>query len=118
MRHPSAVPRGYTRRRLGGRQPLWGTGVTSLMDVTLNPVFWRARSADSRPGPGPLTKTSTLFIPASTAFLAASSAATCAAKGVLFREPLNPSTPALDQATVLPMLSVMVTIVLLNVDWM
>ena len=29
-----------TLRRLGGRQPLWGTGVTSLMPVTSMPVFW------------------------------------------------------------------------------
>ena len=55
-----------------------------------------ARSADSRPEPGPLTKTSTLFIPLSTAFFRASSAATLAAKGVLFLEPLNPCTPVLD----------------------
>jgi hypothetical protein len=60
--------------------------------------------------------TTTLFMPASMAFLAASSAATWAAKGVLLRDPLKPSTPALDHATVLPVLSVMVTMVLLNVD--
>ena len=61
-----------------------------------------ARSADSRPDPGPLTKTSILFIPLSTAFFKASSAATLAANGVLLREPLKPCTPVLDQAIVLP----------------
>src|SRR5690606_18083320 len=30
----------YILRRLGGRQPLWGTGVTSLMPVTSMPTFW------------------------------------------------------------------------------
>ena len=44
-----------TRRRLGGRQPLWGTGVTSLMPATIRPVAWSARMAASRPVPGPLT---------------------------------------------------------------
>src|ERR1700722_13333287 len=88
------------------------------MSVTLNPTAWRARSALSRPAPGPFTKTATERIPCSMAFRAASSAASCAAKGVLLREPLNPRDPALDQATVFPFTSVMVTTVLLNVDWM
>src|SRR3990172_7712038 len=51
------------------------------------------------------------------AFWAALSAAICAANGVLFREPLNPTEPALAQATTLPTVSVIVTIVLLNVAW-
>ena len=37
---------------------------------------------------------------------------------MLLRDPLNPREPALDHATVLPFTSVMVTTVLLNVDWM
>ena len=45
-----------------------------------------------------------------------SSAAICAANGVLLREPLNPSPPADAQAMVLPLESVIVTIVLLNVE--
>ena len=49
------------------------------------------------------------------AFLAASSAASWAAKGVLFLDPLKPLLPALHQATVFPEGSVMVMIVLLNV---
>jgi hypothetical protein len=51
-------------------------------------------------------------------FRAASSAARCAAKAVDFREPLNPTVPALPQAITLPLGSVSVTIVLLNVDCM
>src|SRR5258708_2263237 len=54
-------------------------------------------------------------MPCSFCFLAAFSAATCAAYGVDLREPLNPIVPADDQAIVLPCASVMVIIVLLNV---
>src|ERR1019366_6833002 len=107
-----------TRRRLGGRHPLCGTGVTSRIRVTLKPTPWSARRALSRPAPGPFTKTATERTPCSIALRAASSAASCAAKGVLLREPLKPREPALDQATVFPFTSVMVTTVLLNVDWM
>src|SRR5581483_9002444 len=57
-------------------------------------------------------------IPWSIAFLAASSAASCAANGVDLREPLKPRTPADDHETTFPETSVIVTIVLLNVDWM
>src|SRR5215467_5254075 len=53
-------------------------------------------------------------MPCSIALCAASSAASCAAKGVDLREPLNPFTPADDQATTLPETSVIVTMVLLN----
>ena len=55
--------RAYTRRRLGGLHPLWGMGVTSLMLRTSNPAVASARMADSRPAPGPFTRTSTLRIP-------------------------------------------------------
>ena len=55
-------------------------------------------------------------MPCSIALRAASSAASWAANGVLLREPLKPREPALDQATVLPFTSVIVTTVLLNVD--
>src|SRR5439155_1551338 len=57
-------------------------------------------------------------MPCSIALRAASSAASCAANGVDLREPLKPREPALDHATVLPFTSVMLTTVLLNVDWM
>src|SRR5580765_7047322 len=71
--------------------------------------------AASRPEPGPRTNTSTCLRPSSMALRAAFSAAVCAAKGVLLREPLKPALPALDHDTTLPILSVSVTIVLLNV---
>src|SRR5512134_3343762 len=57
-------------------------------------------------------------MPCSCAFFAASSAASCAANGVDLREPLKPRTPADDHATTFPETSVIVTMVLLNVDWM
>src|SRR5699024_1641784 len=53
--HNSVSSFNQTRRRLGGRQPLWGMGVTSLIIVTSRPVACSARIADSRPAPGPLT---------------------------------------------------------------
>jgi hypothetical protein len=55
-------------------------------------------------------------MPFSTAFLAAFSAAICAANGVLFLDPLNPMDPAVAQLTAFPAGSVMVIIVLLKVD--
>jgi hypothetical protein len=55
------------------------------------------------------------LMPLSIAFLAASSAAVCAAKGVLFLDPLNPLAPALDHEMTFPFTSVIVTIVLLKV---
>src|SRR6201988_308374 len=54
-------------------------------------------------------------MPCSEAFLAASSAAICAAYGVDLREPLKPMVPADDHAIVLPCASVMVIMVLLKV---
>src|SRR5262245_11178280 len=103
-----------TRRRFGGRQPLCGIGVTSRIDVTVRPTACKALSADSRPEPGPLTSTSSVRMPCSDAFLAASSAATCAAYGVDLRDPLNPIVPADDHAIALPCASVMVIMVLLK----
>lgn len=92
-------------------------GVTSLKLVTSRPAALSALMDDSRPAPGPLTLTSTRFTPFSSAFLAHVSAACWAANGVLLREPENPREPALDQHIVLPLASVIVTIVLLNVVW-
>src|ERR1700744_3116334 len=80
----------------------------------VKPDACKARSADSRPEPGPATSTSRVRLPASCAFCETSSAATCAAYGVDLREPLNPIVPADDQAMVLPCASVMVMVVLLN----
>jgi hypothetical protein len=55
-------------------------------------------------------------MPNSFAALPAFSAAICAAKGVLFLDPLKPEPPEVAQQTVLPCLSVIVTIVLLKED--
>src|SRR4051794_6034945 len=105
---------GYTLRRLRGRQPLCAWGVTSLTPVTSRPAAWRERIAVSRPEPGPFTKTSTFCMPCSMPLRAAASAVTCAAKGVLLREPLKPAPPADSHAITLPSRSVSATIVLLN----
>src|SRR5690349_3078363 len=107
-----------TLRRLGGRQPLCGIGVTSLMPRTSMPVFWIERIAVSRPEPGPFTTTSTRRTPCSIARRAAVSAASWAANGVLLREPLKPTLPDDAHASTLPCWSEIVTIVLLNDDLM
>src|SRR5260370_39683136 len=92
----------YTLRFLGGRHPLCGMGVPSLMARTSIPAVLNARTADSRPEPGPDTRTSTTRSPLSLALLAAVMAACWAAKGVPLRDPRKPSEPALDQEIVLP----------------
>src|ERR1017187_9852050 len=99
---PIAAQAAYTLRFLGGRHPLCGMGVTSLMARTSIPAVLNARTADSRPEPGPETRTSTTRSPLSLALLAAVMAACWAAKGVPLREPRKPSEPALDQEIVLP----------------
>src|SRR3954447_2309452 len=104
-----------TLRRFGGRQPLCGVGVTSLIVPTSRPTACSERIAVSRPEPGPLTKTSTLRMPCSCARRAAASAAICAANGVDLREPLKPTWPADAHEITAPVGSVMETIVLLNV---
>src|SRR6478752_6587179 len=107
--------RDQTRRRLGGRTPLCGVGVTSLIAPTSRPVAVSERIAVSRPEPGPLTKTSTLRMPCSMARRAAASAAIWAANGVDLREPLKPTWPAEAHAITAPVGSVIEMIVLLNV---
>src|SRR3989338_8425409 len=99
------------RRRLGGRQPLCGTGVISVMLEIFMPRALRARTADSRPGPGPLMRTSRFLTPHSWAALPAASAATWAANGVDLREPLKPAPPDVAHANALPWRSVMVMMV-------
>src|SRR6516165_1555829 len=79
-----------TRRRLGGRQPLCGSGVTSSIALIINPADCRPVMALSRPEPGPLTRTSISLTPNLRALSAQVSAARCAAKGVLLRLPLKP----------------------------
>src|SRR3982751_6071603 len=86
----------------------------SEMLVILRPQEFSARTADSRPGPGPPTRTSTFFTPCSCAALPAFSAATCAANGVDLREPRKPQPPDVAQESVFPWRSVIVMIVLLN----
>src|SRR3972149_2294320 len=93
-------------------------GVTSLIMVMPNPAACKDRSAASLPAPGPFMKTSTFLTPYSIAFLTAVEAATCAAKGVPFLEPLKPWLPALAHASTFPERSVMLIIVLLNVALM
>src|SRR5882762_8400138 len=87
------------------------------MDLISTPAACRARMADSRPEPGPLTRMSRERRPESLATVAAVEAACWAAKGVPLRDPLKPRVPALDQVTTLPSRSVMVTWVLLKEAW-
>ena len=51
------------RRRFCGRQPLCGTGVTSEIELMRMPSEASARTDDSRPGPGPLIRTSRFLMP-------------------------------------------------------
>src|SRR5262249_36210024 len=85
------------------------------MALTERPAAWRAVMADSRPAPGPLTRTSISLRPNLVARSAAISAARWAANGVLLRLPLNPTVPAEAKHNVSPLVSVMVTMVLLKV---
>src|SRR5947209_4825633 len=105
----------YTRRFLGGRQPLCGSGVTSSIALIDSPAACKAVMADSRPEPGPFTRTSISLRPNLVARSAAVSAARWAANGVLFRLPLNPTVPAEAKQRTSPLVSVIVTIVLLKV---
>src|SRR5476649_781543 len=57
-------------------------------------------------------------MPCSIAVRATASAAICAANGVDYFEPLNPRLPADAHAITLPWLSEIVTMVLLNDEWM
>src|SRR5262245_5305119 len=86
------------------------------MPAISRPVAASERIAVSRPEPGPFTNTSTFWRPCSWAWRAAFSAASCAANGVDLRDPLKPTLPALAHDRVFPCRSVIVTIVLLNVD--
>src|SRR5439155_23542665 len=81
----------------------------------VNPAAWSAVIADSRPEPGPLTRTSISFRPNLVARSAQVSAARCAANGVLLRLPLKPTVPAEAKQSVSPLVSVIVTMVLLKV---
>src|SRR5438552_16414042 len=76
-----------------------------------SPTALSARTADSRPGPGPLMRTSMFFTPHSCAARPARSAATWAANGVDLRDPLNSAFPEVALERVLPCRSGMVTLV-------
>ena len=89
-----------------------------MMLFISKPTALSALTADSRPGPGPLTRTSRFFMPYSSAARPAFSAATWAANGVLFLEPRNPAPPAVAQHSAFPCRSLMVMIVLLKDAWM
>ena len=90
-------------------------GVTSIIAVILSPVARNDRTAASRPPPGPFTLTSMELNPSAIASSAAFLAASVAANGVLFRDPLNPKVPELHHEIAFPSLSVKVTMVLLKV---
>ena len=87
----------------------------SSIDLICRPAAASAWIADSRPDPGPCTRTSKRLTPSPTASRPTFSAAMVAANGVDFFDPLNPAVPALAQTTALPALSVIVMIVLLKV---
>src|SRR6218665_2929177 len=93
-------------------------GVTSRMRAIFRPAAARAPRADSPPPPGPFANPVTFFSPCSMALAAASPAATWAANGVDLRLPRKPRAPAEDQEITFPDTSVIVMMVLLNVDWM
>jgi hypothetical protein len=87
------------------------------MAVISIPDACRDLMAASRPDPGPFTQASAFLTPLSIASLAAAWAAICAAKGVLFFDPLKPILPEVDQQIRFPLVSVMLTMVLLKVAW-
>jgi hypothetical protein len=91
---------GFSRRAPGG--------------PATTPAEASAWIADSRPLPGPWTRTCTRRSPRFMASRPQFSAATVAAKGVDFLEPLKPAFPAEPHARALPRMSVMVMSRLLN----
>src|SRR5947207_15545617 len=88
------------------------------MALMFKPAACKAVIADSRPEPGPLTRTSISLKPNLVAAAAAVSAARWAANGVLLRLPLKPTVPDEAQHNASPLGSVIVTVVLLNVALM
>src|ERR1700712_1707784 len=84
------------------------------MELMRMPSEASARTDDSRPGPGPLMRTSSVLMPWSCAARPAISAATWAANGVDLREPLKPWPPEDAHDSAPPWRSVIVLIVLLN----
>src|SRR5258708_408610 len=104
-----------TPRFLGGRQALCGVGGASRVERVCRAPGAGARGGHSRAEPGPWMRTCTRFTPRFSASRAACSAATVAANGVDFFEPLNPALPEEPQVMAFPCMSVIVMSVLLNV---
>ena len=86
-----------------------------MIAVIFSPAARKDRMAASRPPPGPFTLTSMELNPSAMASVAAFLAASVAANGVLFLDPLNPRVPELHHEMVFPNISVKVTMVLLKV---
>src|SRR3990167_8407101 len=103
------------RLAFGGRGPLCGTGVMSLMDLIWIPLVEKARMDDSRPAPTPETTTETSLTPMAAARSPTSSPTFAAANGVPFLAPENPKLPEDDHVTMLPDLSPRHILVLLKV---
>src|SRR3989344_5004192 len=97
----------------GGRGPLCGIGVMSLMLNIAKPLAFNDLTEDSLPAPTPFTRTCTSRRPNPWALATASLTITVAAYGVAFFGPLKPQCPADDHDKTLPLISVRVTIVLL-----
>lgn len=106
----------YTLRGFGGRGPLNGTGVKSVIVVTAMPPAESDRMADSRPAPMPRTKIRAASKPVLRACSDIKPATLDAAYGVPFLAPEKPSEPALPENKTLPCSSVTVMIVLLYVE--
>ena len=105
----------YTLLLLGAFGPLCGMGVASVIDNISKPLLGNDLKAVSRPEPMPFIKTATLVGPDFFVFSAKAAIILEAAKGVAFLGPLKPKEPADNQAMALPLASVIVIIVLLNV---
>ena len=108
----------YTRRRLRGRQPLCGIGVTSRIEVTVKPG--RLQGTQSRFTARARSRDFDLQRPH--AMLGCFAGAhprppSARHKASICASPLKPIVPAEDQEIVLPWASVMVIIVLLNVEF-
>ena len=107
-----------TRRRLGGRQPLWAIGVTSRIDVIWKPAGGQGAQCGFAAGAGTLhldlEGLDAMFLCLLSGILLA---AIWAAKGVDLRLPLKPIVPREDQAIALPCTSEMRILVLLNEEF-
>ena len=85
----------------------------SRIEMISNPWLAKDRMAESRPGPMPETRTSTLWGPVLDTFSAIAAVTLEAAKGVAFLGPEKPNAPEVAQAITLPLSSVAVITVLL-----